>query len=512
VPDTPPGGPQYDVIVIGGGIIGCGIARDAALRGLKVALVEKHDFGSGTTAGSTRLIHGGLRYLANADFALVRLDLRERETLLRIAPHLVKPLPFLLPLPKQMFGRLRLRVGMHLYDALSYDKTLPSHRVLSPDELHRAEPALDPSLFHGAALFYDAQCVSPERLALENVIDAHRHGAFVQNYAEVVGAIHDGDRVAGVKVKHVLDGGTSELHGRLVVNASGPWFDRVAGALDPEARPRVRMTKGIHVACENVLNKHGLVLESPIDGRVVFAIPWMGYTWVGTTDTDFDGDPGAAAATDDDVRYLMESVTPYLPGLKTAKRFWTCAGVRALVRSDGWASEVSRMHNIASDVPGLLSVIGGKLTGYRAIAEEVVDAVDRQLGSDTAPTTGRVRLPGGGPERSGDPHLDAIYGSRALRVRELAYAEEGLAQPLAPSVPDIAAQVTAAARLEWCARVEDFMLRRSYLGFQPDRGASALPAVVALLQAALHWSDERGRTELRQYAERIQASPSPAPV
>ena len=203
---APAGHPVYDVVIIGGGIIGCGIARDAALRGLKVALVEKLDFGSGTTAGSTRLIHGGLRYLATADFSLVRMDLRERETLLRIAPHLVKPLPFLLPLPKGFYGRTRLRIGMHLYDALSYDKTLPSHRILGPDELRRVEPSLDSSRFHGAALFYDCQCASPERLTLENAIDASEHGALVQNYTEVVGAIHEDGRLAGVRVKKVLTG------------------------------------------------------------------------------------------------------------------------------------------------------------------------------------------------------------------------------------------------------------------------------------------------------------------
>ena len=503
--DTPPGGSQYDVIVIGGGIIGCGIARDAALRGLKVALVEKRDFGSGTTAGSTRLIHGGLRYLATGDFQLVRLDLRERETLLRIAPHLVTPLPFLLPLPKRTFGRLRLRIGMHLYDALSYDKSLPSHHVLSPADLHRAEPALDAARFHGAALFYDAQCVAPERLALENAIDAHAHGASVHNYAEVVAAVRDGHRIVGVIVTDVLDGGTSELRGRMVVNASGPWFDRVAGVLETDVAPRVRTTKGIHVACENVLNRHALVLESAIDGRVVFAIPWMGYTWVGTTDTDFDGDPATAVATDDDVRYLMESVTPYLPALKTARRFWTCAGIRALVRSDGWASGVSRMHRIASDVPGLLSVIGGKLTGFRAIAEEVVDAVEHQLGVDTEPTTGRVKLPGGGPERSGDPHLDTIYGSRALRIRELAYAEEGLLAPLAPGVPDIAAQVAAAVRLEWCRRVDDAMRRRTRLAFRPDRGAAAVDTVATLMQRELGWTDERRRRDLDNHRDSVLA-------
>ena len=200
-----PASALHDVVIIGGGIIGCGIARDAALRGLKVALVEKHDFGSGTTSGSTRLIHGGLRYLATGDFGLVRMDLRERETLLRIAPHLVKPLPFLLPLPKGFYGRTRLRIGMHLYDALSYDKTLPRHRILGPEELRRVEPALDSSRFHGAALFYDCQCPSPERLTIENAIDAAEHGALIQNYTEVVGAIHENGRLVGVKVKKVLD-------------------------------------------------------------------------------------------------------------------------------------------------------------------------------------------------------------------------------------------------------------------------------------------------------------------
>ncbi|MEO5819458.1 MAG: glycerol-3-phosphate dehydrogenase/oxidase, partial [Vicinamibacteraceae bacterium] len=411
-----PGGTSYDVVVIGGGIVGCGIARDAALRGLTVALVEKHDFGSGTTSGSTRLIHGGLRYLETGDFALVRLDLREREILLRIAPHLVTPLPFLLPLPKGLFGRLRLRIGMWLYDLLSYDKTLPRHRILSPQQLHDAEPGLDTSQFHGAAVFYDAQCASPERLALENVIDAHEHGAFVQNYAEVVGAIHEGDRVVGVKVRKVLTGAERELRGRVIVNASGPWFDRVAARIESSPAPRLRTTKGIHIACEP-FTTHAIFLESSVDGRAVFAIPWQGHTWIGTTDTDFDGDPATASATEDDVRYLIESLAPQLPAIRQAKKHWTGAGVRALVRSDGSPSGVSRMHRITTETPGLVSVIGGKLTGYRAIAEEVVDRLCRDLQVSARCTTATAPLPGGGPERSGIPHLDAIYGSRAPRVQ-----------------------------------------------------------------------------------------------
>jgi glycerol-3-phosphate dehydrogenase len=474
----------YDIVIVGGGIVGCGIARDAALRGLHVALVEKHDFGSGTTSGSTRLIHGGLRYLATGDFGLVRLDLREREILLRIAPHLVKPIAFLLPLPQGFLGRMRLRIGMVLYDLFSYDKTLPRHRILSPAALRAAEPGLDTSNFHGAALFYDAQCASPERLALENVIDAHEHGAFVQNYAEVVDAIHEGDRLVGVKVKKVLTGDESELRGRIIVNASGPWFDRVAARLESSPAPRLRTTKGIHIACEP-FTKHAIFLESAVDGRAVFAIPWMGHTWVGTTDTDFDGDPATASATEDDVRYLVESLAPQLPAIRTAKKHWTGAGVRALVRSDGSPSGVSRMHRITADGLGLISVIGGKLTGYRAIAEEVVDGVCRELDVSAPCMTATTPLPGGGSERSGDPHLDAIYGSRAPRVRSVLDDGGRLAQRLAAAYPDTTAQVAYAARHEWAERRDDFVLRRSYLGFQPDRGRDAADAIDAEMTSRL---------------------------
>ena len=470
----------FDVVIVGGGIIGCGIARDAARRGLTVALLEKNDFGSGTTAGSTRLIHGGLRYLATYDFGLVRLDLREREVLLRIAPHLVKPIPFLLPLPRGAFARLRLRIGMHLYDALSYDKSLPSHRILGREALAQAEPALDGSRFHGAALFYDAQCAFPERLAIENVVDAHAHGAVVQNYAEVVGAIRDGDRLVGVRVKHVLDGGReAEIRGRVVVNASGPWFDRVAGVLEPASPPRVRMTKGIHIACENVLASHALVLASAVDGRTVFAIPWNGYTWLGTTDTDFEGDPATATATDDDVRYLLDSVTPYLPALKTARKFWTCAGVRALVRAEGRASGVSRMHVIRTDRPGLVSIVGSKLTGYRAIAEEVVDDVCRTLGIDQPATTASAPL-------------TSTAADGAL-----------------PTGEDPLPRFAHAARHEWARRLEDVVLRRTGLGFSPDRGQAHLEAASLEMQRVLGWSSERRADEVARLLQTIRASVAP---
>jgi glycerol-3-phosphate dehydrogenase len=495
----------FDVAVIGGGIIGAGIARDAARRGLRVALFERDDFGGGTTSASTRLAHGGLRYLASADFRLVRMDLRERETLLRIAPHLVSPLPFLLPFFRgQPFERLRLRAGMLLYDALSYDKTLPAHRILGEAGVGEIEPALDRRRLSGAALFYDAQIHSPERLTIENVVDAVAHGAYALNHAEVVGGVTQGDRLAGVKIRDRLSGDEFAVAARLVVNAAGPWLDLAGGRVAAAHRPLIRTTKGVHVACAP-FTRTAVVLPSAIDQRVVFAIPWAGYTWIGTTDTDFTGDPATASATDADVRYLIDSVAPLLPAARTATSHWACAGVRALVRSEGSASDVSRMHRIVREAPGLMAIAGGKITGYRAIAEEATDDICRQLGVHAASTTRRAPLPGGGPERSGDAGLDAVYGSRADRVVALAACEPGLDARLAPAYPDIAAQVVFAARYELCARLEDFMLRRSYLGFRPDRGIDAAENAARWMQKELGWSDERRRDEVARYHFRVAA-------
>ena len=322
-------GPTFDVLIVGGGVIGAGVARDAALRGLRVALFEQADFGGGTTSGSTRLVHGGLRYLEMLDFALVRMDLRERETLLKIAPHLVKPLEFLVPwYGRRLFMRWRLRIGMLLYDLLSFDKSLPNHRWLSREQVAAAEPHLVSDDLQGAASYYDAQVDLPERLCLENILDAREHGACAFNHTEVVAALRDADgRVNGLRVRDVMSGETADVRGAIVVNAAGPWFDGVAARLASSpssssaaapaasrAKRRVRTTKGVHVACPGVIER-AVVLNSPIDGRLFFAIPWLGYTWVGTTDTDFDGDPGHARANADDVRYLMESVKRFLPSL-----------------------------------------------------------------------------------------------------------------------------------------------------------------------------------------------------
>jgi glycerol-3-phosphate dehydrogenase len=520
-------GEQFDVVIIGGGIIGAGIARDAALRGLRVALFEKRDFGSGTTAGSTRLIHGGLRYLEMLDFGLVRMDLRERETLLRIAPHLVKPLEFIMPFyHKSPFYRCKMKIGMTLYDLLSYDKSLPRYRFLASGELNKIEPHLKQQGLQGAAVYFDAQAESPERLCMENIIDACEHGAQTFNYTEVIEALGTSKALDGVRVRDLLSETQAEVgvKSRVVINASGAWFDRVAGVLTnhsraaKSSRPQIRTTKGVHITCPPV-TKRAVAVSSPIDGRLMFVIPWLGYSLIGTTDTDFSDDPATAHATSEDVDYLLRSAREYFPTLDTSRIYFTNAGVRALVKKEGSESSVSRKHRIAdgahSGAENLISVLGGKITGYRAIAEEVVDAVCAKLKVNTPCLTARNPLPGArsdlkpadvsnaGLKSETIEHLFKLYGSRASEVIQLAAASERLREPLSPLAPDVAAQVIFAARHEQCARLVDFLLRRTLLGFSQDQGQNAAASAASLLAQELTWSAARTRVEMSLYQDHV---------
>jgi glycerol-3-phosphate dehydrogenase len=504
----------FDLLIVGGGVIGAGIARDAALRGLQVALFEQADFAGGTTAGSTRLIHGGLRYLETLDLRLVRMDLREREALLRIGPHLVKPLEFLVPLyGRSLTYRSKLSLGMLLYDLLSFDKSLPRHRWLTRDEVMRSEPHLLSAHLQGAAAYYDAQVELPERLCLENLIEAREHGACLLNYTEVLRALRANGRITGLRVRDVLSGEEAEVAGRVTVNAAGPWFDGVAARLTPSVPRRVRTTKGIHVACPPVV-RCALVLFSPVDGRLFFAIPWLGYTWIGTTDTDFVDEPRRASATPADVDYLMRSAREFLPALDSGQILFSNAGVRALVTDEGSESSVSRQHRVVdeteSGAPGLISVLGGKITGYRAIAEEVTDLACRRLGTVRRCRTAETPLPGArasairaaavpGVSQATVDHLRSLYGSRAADVLRLAASNPAFAEPLAADTPDIAAQVAFAVRTEQCLRVSDFLLRRTRLGFGPDQGRRALPRVAAWMAHELGWDEARRDSEIEAY-------------
>ncbi len=447
----------FDVAVVGGGIIGCGIARDAALRGLSVALVERRDLGGGTTAASTRIVHGGLRYLQMLDLRLVRMDLRERETLLRIAPHLVAPLEFVIPfLDGAPPSQLKIRAGLMAYDALSYDKSLPSRRVLDASRARALDRALERADVRGAATYYDARVDLPERLAVENALDAERHGALILNYCECTSRLGAG----GIGVRDGLSGEETELRARVTVYATGAWMGH-----------GIRKTKGIHIVCPP-LTEHALVLFSPVDGRLVFAIPRAGQTWIGTTDTDYEGDPERARATREDVEYLIASVRRLFPHIGVDDVLFTTTGVRALVKQPGAASSVSRMHKVIEDVPepGAVSVLGGKITGYRAIAEEVTDVICRRLRSDARCTTGVTPLP-------------LTAGSATLE-----------------------SQAALSAAHEHAVHLSDFMRRRTALGASADQGWHLAPRVAAAMGTELGWSAEQTSTELEQYKREIDRS------
>ncbi len=516
---------------MGGGIIGAGIARDAARRGLCVALVEAHDLASGTSSRPTRLIHGGLRYLENLDFALVREDMREREVLLRVAPHLVFPLPFHLPMYRpSLFERGKLRAGMLLYDALSFDKSLPRRTWLSSAEVRRLEPGLEPDGLRGAWRFYDAQVPYVERLVVENALDAAAHGAVVLNHARSSRFARDATgRVTGAAVEDGIGGREVTVRARLTVNATGPWLDTTTSDLRPAKPPLLRLTKGVHLVTDpGTTTAQALLAKS--DGRLFFIVPWNGFSLIGTTDTDYHGDPGDAAADEDDVRYLLAESGRAFPKAPFHRVHYTWAGVRALVRTEGVKEgEVSRKHEIhdherRDGVPGLLSVVGGKVTGYRAIAEEVVNAVGRKLAHRAACGTALAALPGGslddvarfaryevrpqaadlGVDVASSDHLVRTYGSLAPAVLDLVRHDRSLAARLCPHEPVIAAELVRAVDTEWAASVGDALLRRTGLGLTACQGAECVTSVAARMADRLGWDRAEREAQVAAYRGEIE--------
>ncbi|HEX2188213.1 MAG TPA: glycerol-3-phosphate dehydrogenase/oxidase, partial [Longimicrobiaceae bacterium] len=400
---------RFDLLVVGGGITGAGVALDAATRGLRVALVEAGDLAEGTSSRSSRLVHGGLRYLETGDFRLVFEALAERRRLLELAGHLVHPLPFLFPLYRSgAVGYRKLQAGMWLYDLLSLFRGVRRHRMLRRHALLAVEPALLREGLVGGAEYYDAS-VDDARLTVAVARAAHDAGAAVVPHAAVTGFLPGGDgAVRGARVRDALGGETFEVRADVVVNATGPWSDRLRRLADPEALPRLRPTKGVHVVLpgERVGNAGALIFPSPVDGRIMFVLPWGAFTYVGTTDTDFEGDPYDAGATAEDVAYLLESANALFPAARLAPEdvLSTWTGVRPLLApqrgEDGVAeSATSREHEIWRDAGGLVTVAGGKLTTYRVMAAETVDfalEVLREARSVAAgeSATADLRLPG----------------------------------------------------------------------------------------------------------------------
>jgi glycerol-3-phosphate dehydrogenase len=516
------GGRTVDILVIGGGIIGAGVARDAALRGLSVAIVEQADFGSGTTSRPTRLIHGGLRYLELFDFRLVRSDMREREILLRIASHLVFPLAFLLPLYRpSLFYQLKLRIGMQLYDALSLDKSLPKRQHLDRAATLAAEPSLEPDGLVGAWRFYDAQVPLVERLVIENLVDAVEHGAIVLNHARVIDFLREGDGVVGARVRDTIGERNVEIRARFTVVATGPWLDRTIAPLRQRSDPLLRLTKGVHIVTRRAVEQ-AHVLFAKSDGRLFFVLPWRDATIVGTTDTDYSGDPADAAASEDDVHYLQAEARRAFPTAPFDEIHFTWAGVRALVREEGVSEgEVSRKHALfdhakREGVEGIVSVVGGKITAYRAIAEEVVDSASRGLSRYSPSRTADEVLPGARAvdlaARPGDvaldaatrAHLTSIYGARAREVLDLSRADPSLASPLCPHHRGIEAEIVHAVQTEWAQSLGDVLLRRNALGLSACQALDCVERVADRMGLVLGWDQARRHREIEAYRREVE--------
>jgi glycerol-3-phosphate dehydrogenase len=510
----------YDLIIAGGGIVGAGIARDAALRGLKTLILEKVDFAYGTTSRSSRLVHGGLRYLKRLDLGLVRQDLREREILLDIAPHLVHPLSFVIPLTKgRPLQNLALPFGLLLYDLLFWHKTLPSHQRLTRRETLDLEPGLESKGLLSSYLYHDCQAPFVERLCLENVLSAAQHGATALNHAKVTGILRDGSSVSGIAVQDQISGETYQIRGRITVNATGHWVDSVRGMLGKDTGAMVRRTKGIHLLTRK-FSRNAVVLFAFSDGRLFFVTPWQDYSLIGTTDTDYTGDLDAVGAESSDVSYLLKEVRHIFPDVQSDDIFYTSAGLRALARSSSRrSSDVSRSHKLVDHeredgIGGFISVVGGKITAYRAVAEQTVDLVCQKLASKAPCITAEAPLPGAPnvtqqsfqqaankPGLSLDTvsHLASLYGSRFSQILDLLDINAKGAQRLCPHCQDILAQVQHDVEQEGAITLEDFLLRRSAVGLGPCQGLDALNSVATEMGRLLGWSDAEQQRQIDAY-------------
>jgi glycerol-3-phosphate dehydrogenase len=558
----------FDLIVIGGGINGSGIAREAALRGLAVCLLERDDFGGATTAASTRLIHGGLRYLQYGEIGLVRESLREREILLRMAPHLVRPLPFLLPVYSHSpYRPLLLTAGLQLYDWLAgprfarCPRSLPGHRRVPRKEWNDREPHLEKEGLQALFHYFDAQVAYPERLCVENVLAAVEAGAEVANHTEVTELLRDGERVIGVVAHDRLTGERREVRGRVVVNASGPWVDALLRLGGPGLRPRIAAVKGSHlvVPMPDTGPRHAIYSAARRDGRPFFLVPWAGMLLIGTTEVKV-AEPGPArreerCSSSDDFRgtpaemeYLIAETNALFPALRLRPEdvAYTYAGLRPLPVADGPASRVTRRHFVVDHAkegaPGLLSIVGGKITTYRALAEQAVEASLRSRcrvpsagcrvpgagcpapGSSprrpVAPSPRRpvAPLPGGdiadfdrfradeiragqavGLHEATAAHLVDLYGAHAARVRALVAADPSLARWLCPHSPAILAQVRYAVEAERARTLGDVLLRRTMVGLAPCLGRDAARSAACAMAPLLGWDEERVAREIAEY-------------
>lgn len=529
---------ELDVLVVGGGVVGAGTALDATTRGLSTGLVEARDWAAGTSSRSSKLIHGGLRYLEMLDFGLVREALRERGLLLsRIAPHLVRPVPFLYPLQHRGWERFYAGSGVALYDAMSlssgHGRGLPRHRHLTRTHALRVAPCLRKDALVGALQYYDAQ-VDDARFVAALVRTAASYGARVANRARVTGFLREGERVVGVRVLDLESGNGDgsgdfrayEIRARQVVNATGVWTDDTQALIAERGQFHVTASKGIHLVVpkDRIHSSTGLILRT--ETSVLFVIPWGRHWIVGTTDTAWDLDKAHPAASSADIDYLLEHVNSVLAVPLTRDDVeGVYAGLRPLLAGESDAtSKLSREHTVAHPVPGLVVVAGGKYTTYRVMAKDAVDAAVHGLDQRVAACcTEEVRLAGAegfaalwnarariaarsGLHEARVEHLLHRYGSLTQELLDLIVADPRLGQPLPAADDYLKAEIVYACSHEGARHLEDVLTRRTRISIETfDRGTRSAQECAELMGGVLGWSDQQVKREVEHYLKRVEA-------
>ncbi len=515
-----PEGERFDLIVIGGGVNGAGIARDAAKRGLSVALFEKNDFCSGTSAWSSRLIHGGLRYLEYFEIPLVYESLNERRHLQRIAGHLVKPIRIAIPIYKgARRGRALIRLGLAFYDLLSFRKRLPNHDMLGRDAAHRAEPGLNPAGLRGLARYFDAQVAYAERLVIENLLDARAHGAVVRNHSPVIEILESDGEIRGVAWRDPDDDARHEAYASTVINAAGPWVDAVLDTAGVQERDFIGGTKGSHIIVSPFKGapRDAIYVEAAADGRPFFILPWNGLVLIGTTDIRYEGDLDATRISAAEVDYLITETNRVFPDARLSRDavHYAYAGVRPLPQKEaGPESAITRKHQIVENTDiarGLYSIIGGKLTTFRSLAEQAVDRVTADRGlpqrdcttqTDALPgavelEAARVRLAKtDGLGSDGRERLLAVYGGRASALLDGIEQGKWPAGTLADAGRVLEAEVAFAFERELARDLSDLVHRRMMIGFDADQGRPNYEEIADLAAACNGWGGERRDREL----------------
>ncbi len=512
----------FDLLVIGGGITGAGVAREAALRGWRVALVERGDFASGTSSKSARIIHGGLRYIAMGQLGVVYAACAERRHLLANAPALVRPLAHTVAVYDKTARAIGIRAGLALYDALALYRSPQPHRPLSRRALAELEPSVAQDNLKTAVRYYEA-VGDDARLTLATILAAERLSAVALNYVQVEKLLKAGGRVNGAAVRDVLTGRTLEVRASVVVNASGPWNPLVQQLDRPAAQAGMHPSKGIHVVVprERLWVNNAVVFRATDGQRDMYVLPWRGTTIIGTTDSDYAGDLDEVCATGDEVRRVLDSTARTFPTarLTEADVLSTYAGVRPLVEHAGQgAYNLSREHRVSVSESGLLSISGGKLTTHRRMARDTVEAAARLLGHTPAlnqaaarrsqrvpleepaiPPANAAQLP---PDDLG--HLQSAYGSRWGDIAALALHVPGLAERLAPALPYLKAEIAFAVQHEMALTLNDVLLRRMHLIHEDaQQGLAHAPRVAASLAGLLGWTPEETAHQVRAYQHQV---------